>query len=254
MGPDGDSDGLVDYTAYNNGQPDGNIINLDLDDDTLDTDAAKSGTVLYITTSNHNGSFGGRAGLDSYCENYSTCGSQNVHAFISVNASDEMSDLPTNYGYESNRPIYWFNSGDKKLVKLASSWADMLDGSIEVSMVDGTGRDVVVWTGSNASGRLLNDIRYSCSGWTDSSSCQGGWNFHYSYTGNVDSGAVTFGNQSANWLYYQTPLDEKLSYGPDRCGYYNTYGCPSSCPSGSYSSDNSLLCTESAYLMCASTP
>jgi len=54
----------------------------------------------------------------------------NIHGFISVSESDTIKNLPSNYGYNPDRPIYWYHSGKKSLKMLASDWRSMLSGKI----------------------------------------------------------------------------------------------------------------------------
>jgi hypothetical protein len=72
----------------------------------------------------------------------------NIHGFISVSKSDTIENLPLNYGYNPDRPIYWYHSEKKSLMMLAPDWETMLSGKILISQEDGTGISSDVWTGS----------------------------------------------------------------------------------------------------------
>lgn len=160
--------------------------------------------VIYITTANHDGNLGGRAGADLFCADNKpsnlSVDCTNLHAFLSVSDTDEIRDMVDNYNYQGGH-VYWWNNEKKMLVRLASSWADMLDGSIEFSQEVGTGISTNVWGGSYDDGRLSN---HTCGGWSDSS-----------LPGAVGYGAVTdsgwFNGSGGTWgtsLYYLRCLCE----------------------------------------------
>ena len=114
-------------------------------------DAATS-IILYATTgASHQGNFGHRSGVDSFCSDNKpaavTCDG-NIHALVSVTPTDEIRDMPTVYSYDDSIPIKWADSSTGSLTTLATDWGDMLDESILVSKADGTGDDASYWTGS----------------------------------------------------------------------------------------------------------
>ncbi len=70
------------------------------------------GNYLFEGASAQNGNLGGRAGADAICaaaaasqpEPIASC--TNVHAAISMAASDSLVDMPTNYGFSTTDPVY----------------------------------------------------------------------------------------------------------------------------------------------------
>jgi hypothetical protein len=87
--------------------------------------------VLY-DAGTHNGNLGGRGGADVLC-NFSAnkpSGTTKVHAFISISATDQISDMPAKYCYQTSQSIY----GPDGISKIADNWADMMDGSIDMSI------------------------------------------------------------------------------------------------------------------------
>ncbi len=145
----------------------------------------KKVTLMYVTTGSHNGDFdhdsalrscgctngdgNARCELDCFCKQHkpttvpSSC--SNIHAFISVSSSDEIRDMPSNYGYDSSAPIYWIHrSNSGQFTKLANNWQDMLDGSIEATQAAGTGDACEVWTGSQSDGEVQDPV-VTCAGW-----------------------------------------------------------------------------------------
>lgn len=106
---------------------------------------------------------GGRSGADSRCSTASNrpAGYSRYRAFLSVDANDEIRDMPANYGLPTTVPVISVNSA-----LLAQNWYDLLDGAI-LNTLQGAG--VIFtgpsdwWSGSNLNGSL----NASCSGWTN---------------------------------------------------------------------------------------
>jgi hypothetical protein len=126
--------------------------------------------VLYSAGA-HNGNLGGRAGADATCTNAADkpTGYSHYHALLSVNADDEIRDMPANYGVPTSMPIY---SPNRTLI--ANTWADLLDGSISTTLSDAgvAPPNKLWWSGSQSDGSLLNF--YECGGWLTSSTSQPG--------------------------------------------------------------------------------
>jgi len=161
-----DGDYGIDYTAAVSA---GDYEGFDLDDNNADSEVSKSGTIVYATTCLSNGNLGGRSGADSKCLSCKPAGLQcnNIHALISSGiTTDEVRDMPANYGYGSNNPLYWYHSTNKVLTKFANNWADALDGGIMVNSNTGTGWNQFFWTGSDSSGRSASQ---NCNYWIASS-------------------------------------------------------------------------------------
>lgn len=122
--------------------------------------------IYMFSTDTHNGNLGGRSGADALCSakrssSYSTLPGNNVRAFISINASDEISDMPANYGVYINKPIKSHN-GDI----IANNWTDLLDGSITLSLSDSNISNSIWWSGSNEYGNVHSP---NCEGFTTNS-------------------------------------------------------------------------------------
>ncbi len=124
------------------------------------------------------GAIGGRAGADTLCQSASNkpAGYSNYRAFISVSATDEIRDMPANYGVPTS---YAVRSTSNTLI--ANNWTDLLDGSINTYL---SAAGVYVngpydwWSGSLQDGSL--DGIYHCASWTNPSA-PGRWGrFDYS--------------------------------------------------------------------------
>jgi hypothetical protein len=213
-------------------------------------------TAVYSTANAHDGNLGGRTGADQLCVSEKPAGlaCSKIHALISVDAADTIAAMPTSYGYGASKPLCWVHATTLAKTQFATSWADMLDGSISVSRKVGTGRDTHVWTGSKNDGTLADDFRFHCTGWT-ATSYGPHWNFHHSYAGNVGCGAVSMPDVTADWLYAKSPFSKKKQYGPTTCCFYGDFICPSLCPADSYLGDgDEVMCAGSARLMCVCVP
>lgn len=113
------------------------------------------------------GAIGGRAGADTLCQGASNkpAGYSSYRAFISVSATDEIRDMPANYGIPTSYPIRGPNN-----TLIASNWSDLLDGSINTYLA---AAGVYVngpydwWSGSLQDGSL--DGVNHCASWTSPS-------------------------------------------------------------------------------------
>ncbi|MEK7576273.1 MAG: prepilin-type N-terminal cleavage/methylation domain-containing protein [Patescibacteria group bacterium] len=129
--------------------------------------ATGASTAVYVTNSTSFGGFGGRAEVDTFCNNdvNKPAGAiTNLRAMLSVSLMDEIRDMPTLYFYPSNDPLYWYRPSTQNYDLIADDWADMLDGTIY--NVPG-GVNTPSWTGSNSDGSL--DSLNNCLGWTGGS-------------------------------------------------------------------------------------
>ncbi len=93
----------------------------------------------------------------------------NVRAFISISATDEIRDMPANYGVPTDLPIL----GPTGVI--AVNWADLLDGTIASTLADA---GVLVaqywgtyWSGSSTTGGAVGD---TCSDWSSASATNQG--------------------------------------------------------------------------------
>jgi hypothetical protein len=125
--------------------------------------APQAPLILYEESAgNRNGNLSGRSGADALCLASANrpAGYINFRAFISVDANDEIRDMPGNYGVPTNVPIQSLGG-----TVIANDWADLLDGNIAVSLLNAgvlTGSPDW-WSGSNDDGSLNAS---NCVGWT----------------------------------------------------------------------------------------
>ena len=91
--------------------------------------------ILYQASNgaNFDGNLGGRAGADALCAASANrpAGYANYRALISTSASDEIRNMPANYSVPTNLPITGPGPG---FTRVASDWANLLDGSIDASL------------------------------------------------------------------------------------------------------------------------
>jgi hypothetical protein len=170
-------------------------------DATITVTALPAGAILlYQSSGYYQGNLGGRSGADAKCISSMPTGCGNARAFISVSAADEIRDMPSNYSFATNKPIYWWNFSTGSGTIMANNWADMLDGSILSTYQSGTGSGQYAWTGSYATGALWPDDTYhtfSCFGWTSSDPGTG----IYMYMG----ASVVVTQASGEWLGLNEP-------------------------------------------------
>jgi len=199
---DGDDDSYIDKSAY---LDDGKLIGFDLDDNVKDSGPGL-GTIVYAPPILHNGNFGGRSGVDDFCQVNMPADLEcsNTHAFLSVRTGDTLKDMPTNYGYGG--PLYWYNIDTKGLTILDNSWNKMctVGNSIVTNQINGAGLiQEQSWTGTGDG----CSARRSCVGW--------------STTGGSSTGIL--GDPYANnerWLEYP-----HLLYNQIGCVYSKTVRC-----------------------------
>lgn len=146
------------------------VLEVCLSDGRWETFLTVRNIVLY-SGGRHDGNLGGRAGADAICTSAAggVPGYSNYHAFLSVNADDEIRDMPANYGVPTNAPIYAPNH-----YLIANNWSDLLDGSIRISL---TAASILPdnrfwWAGSETNGAFLD--YYYCGGWVTSSTSMSG--------------------------------------------------------------------------------
>jgi len=146
------------------------VLEVCLSDGRWETFLTVRNIVLY-SGGRHDGNLGGRAGADAICTSAAggVPGYSNYRAFLSVNADDEIRDMPANYEVPTNAPIYAPNH-----YLIASNWSDLLDGSIRISL---TAASILPdnrfwWAGSETNGAFLD--YYYCGGWVTSSTSMSG--------------------------------------------------------------------------------
>jgi len=140
--------------------------------------SAKADILMY-SVGPHNGNLGGRAGADALCASQPPSGYAQTHAFLSVNNTDEIRNMPANYKIPSDEPIVG-TTGDL----IANNWNELLTGSLGTSLstavtgMIGTGW----WSGSTAAGALNSE---NCSGWSTDA--------------DVQYGRVGLGSEASSW-------------------------------------------------------
>ena len=173
------------------------------DVDTVSVTCGKRYAVLYSA-----GAFSGsvtgisgtsRARVDKYCgtfNDFKPSGFSHYRGFISISDTDEIRDMPDNYGVPTDVRIV--GPGESKI---ADNWADLLDGSIDGAFYKKVTNSYYWWSGSDQYG-ALNTSSGNCSGFTSSSSsvtgAKGNTNKYYgewiNYTGTGGSYEQTDGS------------------------------------------------------------
>jgi hypothetical protein len=138
------------------------------------------------------GAIGGRGGADVLC-GQAALGMPGIplhattRAFISVDGYDSIANMPTNFGVPTGRKVTGPN-----LIKIADDWADLMDGTIDISLIDADIIGPTNWySGSFSDGTTAGD---TCSGWTDGSGSSGRFGYHGSTTSTwISSGSSICG-------------------------------------------------------------
>jgi hypothetical protein len=78
------------------------------------------------------GALGGRAGADFLCSAAATgwAVGKTIRAFISITGTDEIRDMPANYGIDTTYPIKNLTGANT----IANNWTDLLDQSIDMTL------------------------------------------------------------------------------------------------------------------------
>ncbi len=193
----------------------GNFRGKDLDPTNFDAAANQSGTIMYRTSiATADGSFGTYSADDTAPNGYS-CGSYsgdkktrcradnfcalnmpgtlnctNIHAWLSVNATDSMVAIPTNYNFNPLKPVYAYFAGFNTIALLANTWffvPNVSASGFSNATWQAAAGNAEYWTGSNKDGSFSSS--HSCNAgsgsWTNgdgSSTC----NIGYSQAGGYD--------------------------------------------------------------------
>ena len=127
--------------------------------------AAPAPITLFASQFQIGGTIGGRDGADMVCMESAgslTC-PVGVHALISVDANDQLKDIPTNFSLPVDVAITTATG-----VMVATRWADLIDGSIDNSLEDAglfpPDSQSNYWTGSSSDG----SVSATCQNWTSS--------------------------------------------------------------------------------------
>jgi hypothetical protein len=145
--------------------------------------AADAVIVMFRTELFYTGDLGGRAGADGICNtektaNFPTLSCPHVRAFLTVSDTDEIRDMPGNYGVPTNAPV---QRRDGTIID--SSFPALLDGNIMASIDPTQPIYGNFWSGAGNDGSTMQ----VCDGWTNGTS-GGGSNGHF--------------RETQNWLFY----------------------------------------------------
>ena len=131
------------------------------------TSSASPEIILFRSDLSSNGNLGGsRPAIDAMCASslQKPADFTNVVALISIDADDEIRDIPSNFGVPASAALK-SNSGNL----VFNSWADMLDGSdLTISLAGAAVLPPATgwWSGSTPNGALS----INCTNWNASSS------------------------------------------------------------------------------------
>jgi len=132
-----------------------NLNNLSLNIDAM---------VLFSSDIEYDGNLGGRTGADNICRNQevgtklanfmSSC--SNIRAFLSVNNTDQLKDMPSNYSIPQNKLIISIAGNI-----LAQEWNDLIGQEFESALFYQNIGSFYNWTGSNTNGEVYS----TCENW-----------------------------------------------------------------------------------------
>lgn len=139
------------------------------------------------------GAIGGRSGADVLCGQ----GAQGMpglplnattRAFLSVDSIDSIANMPARYGVPTDRKVTGPN-----LTVIADNWADLMDGTIDTTLLDAGAMTANTWySGSYSDGSVATS---TCNGWTQASGGSGRYGFHSTTTSAwISSGEGLCGN------------------------------------------------------------
>jgi hypothetical protein len=101
--------------------------------------------------------------MQSRLDNYPDMHCLNVRAFISINSTDDIAGMPANFGLPTDRKIIGPTG-----ITVVDYWADLLDGSLDMTLSDAGVSSDHWWSGSLSDGSY--DSANNCSGWTSTGS------------------------------------------------------------------------------------
>ncbi len=90
---------------------------------------------------------------------YPTLPCLNVRAFISIDAGDDIAGMPANYSIPTGRKIIGPTG-----IQIGDNWADLFDGTIDITLSDASIASDNWWSGSLSNGHI--DSSNYCGGWT----------------------------------------------------------------------------------------
>ena len=118
---------------------------------------------IYRPNSYDGGSLGDRSNTKALCASALPSGYTNYQAFIGYSAADSIANMPSNYGVPTNLKIQSPNG-----TIIANNWADLLDGTIIISLRDAGIPASAWWSGAeSADGTHIDGVTNNCVDWTD---------------------------------------------------------------------------------------
>ncbi len=126
---------------------------------------------IFVTSATHDGNFGAtpaaaRTTADNMCAAEAPSGAQNVHAMMAISATDSPRDMPTNYGYSSSDPFYWYQIGVGPSLAVGTTFDNIIANVVTITATqsDGTGISTAVWVGYDNAGNFIS--HHSCNSWS----------------------------------------------------------------------------------------
>lgn len=135
--------------------------------------------IVLFSDGAHNGDFASvdttlndpRTGADQLCATSAAAKSilqDNVHAFLSIDGTDQLKDFPAQFSFSDALPIV---GPMTTLVAIADDWADIFDFGVDGLLADfksagaavGAGDGKLLWTGSTSAGTIESR---TCIAWT----------------------------------------------------------------------------------------
>ncbi|MBX2839480.1 MAG: DUF1554 domain-containing protein [Gammaproteobacteria bacterium] len=119
-------------------------------------------TRLWLSDTRTDGNIGGRAGADAFCNgdaNNPGIPASTTRAFLSVDAADEIRDMPANYNIPTNETIFQVDG----TTQITVNFAALLDAGT-TPLTNIIGGATSPYTGSAGDGSLSI---FNCAGWTD---------------------------------------------------------------------------------------
>lgn len=135
--------------------------------------------VLYVGDVRQ-GDFGPRSSADGLCYTNLPPGFSNFAVFASFNAVDSIANMPSNFGLPTTLPIQSASGID-----IANDWSDLMDGSIDVSLLSAGVLSLGDWWWSGSEdgfGNHIDGTTENCSGWLTNSGMVGGYSGYYGST------------------------------------------------------------------------
>jgi hypothetical protein len=178
--------------------------------------------LLFRTSNTFNGNIKGtypsaRDAIDTICRNefnnvirvtyagYDNI--QNVRGFISIDATDYLSNYPNLYNVPTNVPIMGPNPNNTNRL-VANDWADLWlpdesQNYIQNTLEDAIGLNSAWWSGSDENGNIAPEpYGFHCNHWTDNSFSENGPYGQFGSYIDTNQGWINLSGASCNATYY----------------------------------------------------